>query len=203
MKTISLPLVVTVIFSILLLLGSTTAHAYVPKADITSFAPAHQSVAVYHPTEFIKDRIKAFEGFSPTKYKCSVSGVTLQGYGKSIGKKRTPSKISEGIASEWLHDDVERCVSSLDEYLPWWRDLSTVRQAAMIDLTYNMGIHKLMKFTNFLKAMEKGDFEKAKKNLLTASNGKSKSKYYKQVGIRAIEVSSAIATNMWDHMKQG
>lgn len=204
MKTISLPiLVVTVIFSILLLLGSTTAHAYVSKVDVSAFSPAHQSVVVHHPTEFIKDRIKLFEGFSPKKYKCAVSGTTLQGYGKSIGKKKTSSKISEHTASSWLHDDIVRCTDDLDKYLPWWRDLSTVRQAAMIDLTYNMGIHKLMKFTNFLKSMEKGNFKKAKKYLLTSSNGKSKSKYYTQVGIRAVEVSSAIATDVWDHMKKG
>lgn len=201
MKFYTLPILVVTVLSILFL-GSSTTYAYVPKtADISMFAVVHDSTVVYHPSTFIGNRIKAFEGFSSTKYKCSVSGVLLQGYGKSIGKNKTPSRISKATASNWLHDDITKCENQLDQYLPWWRELSPVRQAAMIDLTYNMGIFKLLKFKNFLKNMEQGNYTKAKKCLLTGKDGKSKSKYYKQVGIRAIEVSTAIATDAWIHMK--
>ncbi len=144
-------------------------------------------------TEFIHSRISKFEGFRSYKYKDSVSGIILQGYGKHI-TFHTPNKISKNIADKWLHDDIAKCEKLLDEHLPWWKDLSNVRKAAMIDLTYNMGINKLKTFKNFLSCMENGEYQKASKHLM-------KSRYGKQVGIRAKELSTAIKYNKWYCMK--
>ena len=50
----------------------------------------------------------------------------------------------------------------------------------MIDLIYNMGINKLLKFNRMLKALRSGDFELASAHLIN-------SKYAQQVGERAVE----------------
>lgn len=156
------------------------------------------SYEIDDPKAFIAGRIQKFEGFSATKYRCTVSGVTLQGYGKHITRS-TPSRISESMAKRWLKEDLDKCEEQLDQKLPWWRDLSSVHRAAMLDLTYNMGIDKLMKFKKFLKAMERRDFKTAQYEL-SHNNGR-KSKYVKQVGVRAQEIMIAIGTNMWVPVK--
>lgn len=155
---------------------------------------------IISPQQFVADRIKKFEGFKSKKYKCVVSGVKLQGYGKSIGNKRTPSSISEKQAETWLIADLVKCTNDLDAKLPWWRDLSSVRQSAMLDLTYNMGIDKLLKFKQFITYMKRGSYAKAAKSLM--HTGKRKTKYATQVGIRAIEVSTAIKTDLWVALKK-
>ena len=157
---------------------------------------------VVNPQQYVQERIKLFEGFKPNKHKCSVSGVILQGYGRSIQNRKTPSHISVSTANAWLKEDIANCAEQLDMYLPWWRNLSTVRQTAMLDLTYNLGIFKLMQFKNFLAAMEHGKYHAAKDHLLSGKKGKGKSKYSQQVGIRAIEVANAIGTGIWEPMKE-
>ena len=143
---------------------------------------------------FIHSRITKFEGFRSYRYKCKVSGVYLQGYGKRIYNKNFPSSISENTARVLLYLDIMNIITKLNHHFDWYNNLSIVRKMAMIDLVYNMGIYKLKKFKKFLYHMEHRQYTKA-------SNELKNSLYYRQTGIRAKEIISAIRHDRWTIMK--
>ena len=176
------------------------SHARMIPSDMPVAAIDNQmpSTDIDDVHTFIAERIKLFEGFSPVRYRCS-SGIMLQVYGKYV--KHSPSRISRQTADRWLRQDIRTCVKQLDEQLPWWRELSTVRQAALIDLTYNMGIYKVLKFKKFLTHMRQGRYELASKELMRDRQGR-KSRYARQVGIRAVEISHAISSDVWVPLKE-
>lgn len=151
---------------------------------------------VSNPKSFLMERIPIFEGFSATRYCDGVTkGCILQGYGRCVTKRRTPSFISKSIADKWLQEDLRKCENHLDQHIPWWRDLSSVRQAALLDMTYNLGIDKLRTFDDFLHYMKNKNYHAASKRL-------SKSRWAKQVGIRSKEIRHAIEHNRWVAMKK-
>lgn len=158
---------------------------------------------IYNPAEFICTRIMKYEGFRPAKYRDRVSGITLQGYGTRITRKmKTPKVVSKELAKQWVQDELKICAIALDKELPWWRTLSPIRQAAMLDLTFNMGIYKLKTFKNFLHNMKIHNYSNASLHLMRGSKKGHRSRYSKQVGIRAQEISMAIRTNKWYHLKE-
>jgi len=150
--------------------------------------------------EFVMDRIKIFEGLSLIKYPDSVTGDPLQGYGRNVSKRNTPDIITKDIADKWLSEDIEKCMRHLDEYVIWWRTLDNIRQVAMLDLCYNMGIQKLLTFKNFIFNMENGNYEIAANELMYNNDGK-RTRYSRQVGVRAREISNAIQSGIWIKFK--
>ena len=152
------------------------------------------------PLVFIAERIKLFEGFRATRYRDSVCPhVWLQGYGRSI-RGHTPAKISRATADGWLMYDLTKCRRHLDQYMPWWRSLSPIRQAVMLDLTYNLGIDKLRKFKKFLSCMQCGEYTSASACLVGTKHRRTS--YARQVGVRSREISHAIMHNEWKHIKK-
>ena len=167
-------------------------------ADLVFASTASKEIHSYEiddPATFIKSRIMLYEGFSSTKYACAVSGHALQGYGRNVKNKKTPAVVTEHTADRWLTQDIEKCMEDLDEKLPWWRHHSAVRRAAMIDLVYNMGIDRLLTFKEFLSNMRRGRYTEASRCL-------KNSKYARQTGVRAREVSTAIRYGKWVPMKE-
>lgn len=78
-------------------------------------------------------------------------------------------------------------MSDLDRTLPWWRGLDEVRKAILINMCFNLGLPRLMTFRKMLKALEDRNYELAAKEMLD-------SKWAKQVGNRAIELSEMMRT---------
>lgn len=123
-------------------------------------------------------------------------------YDDKTGKPLKPGMLLLGNATIGigcnLHEPLSRAVIELmrDEKIqsatndclhqfPWFADLTEQRQWAMIDLCFNMGINRLLKFKNFLLAMSLGDYESAKMHLLDSD-------YARQTKGRAVEVAEMI-----------
>lgn len=129
----------------------------------------------------VRNQLKLDEGRMLRVYKDSVGKLTA-GYGRNISDR----PFSEDEITLMLENDIKRTVELLDEYLPWWRELSERRQEVLINMGYNMGVGpsekdptgKLLTFKNTLRAMHDGD---------TASvlSGLRSSLWAKQVGKRA------------------
>ncbi len=134
------------------------------------------------------------EGFSSIPYR-DTNGNWTQGYGRHIGVKK-PKNVSEAKAREWLYEDIKDVIQALDEKIPWWRKCNAVRQQVLINFAYNVGVNGLDKFDKFLAAIEKRQYTKASKELLY--NGAKKTKYFKQVGVRAEHLAHAIKTGKWN-----
>jgi lysozyme len=60
-------------------------------------------------------------------------------------------------------------------------------QEALVNLSFNMGIPRLMQFKKTLALLREGDFESAADELLD-------SRYAEQVGRRALEIADMIRT---------
>ena len=94
----------------------------------------------------------------------------------------TPSQAAEALAA-----DVAAKEAGLDAALPWWRELDPVRQDALCNLAFNLGVRGLCAFETFLGFLEARDFERAARDLAgTAWAG--------EVGARAARLVRQIQT---------
>jgi lysozyme len=85
-----------------------------------------------------------------------------------------------------LENDIRRCKQELIT-LPWFSQIDSVRQDALINMCFNLGMTRLLGFKNALTAMSVGDYD-------TAADEFMDSRWAKQVGYRAEEVCTMIRT---------
>ena len=104
------------------------------------------------------------EGVRESVYKDSLGYATI-GIGHLVDG-RIGGKLSQDTIHHIFKEDIAETVRQLDENLFWWRNLDPVRQRALINLCFNMGINKLLGFQNFLAHSQAGDYKKATEHLL-------------------------------------
>lgn len=128
------------------------------------------------------EQLRRHEGVETHVYKCSAGFET-------IGVGRNVSKSGLGLSADeidyLLQNDINRCVRELAYALDWFSSLDGVRQDAMVNLCFNLGLSRLMQFKLALDAMERGEYHRAAAEFLD-------SRWAKQVGNRAIEVAHMI-----------
>ncbi|ALK30825.1 hypothetical protein Bpla01_29840 [Burkholderia plantarii] len=121
------------------------------------------------------------EGRRLMPYTDTVGKITI-----GVGRNLTDVGISESECDMLLADDIDRTITWLDAKLPWWRELDTVRQRAMVNMAFNMG-GGLLTFVNTLDAIKRGDYAAASKGMLD-------SKWARQVGARATRLAEMMTT---------
>lgn len=88
-------------------------------------------------------------------------GSTLVGY-PTIGIGHLLTKpMSEVARRMLLSDDIQEAIDGLDTHFQEWRRLDDVRQRVLIEMSFNIGITKLMKFQRTLQAVRIGDWHAA------------------------------------------
>jgi len=107
-----------------------------------------------------------------------------------VGRNLDSLGITEEEALYLLNNDIERCDKELLYNFKWYPDLCRVRQDAMINLCFNLGITRLKTFKKALAAMKEGDYNLAADEFLD-------SKWADQVGYRALEISDMIRTGRY------
>jgi len=115
------------------------------------------------------------EGMVLHAYQDSLGYWTL-GVGRLIDKRKG-GRITHDEAMFLLDNDIAECIGELRSRLPWFEREDPIRQRALIDLTFNMGVGWLTKFKNTVAAWSKGDHD-------GAANGLQKSLWFRQVGRR-------------------
>lgn len=136
--------------------------------------------------EALKDQLILHEGLKLKPYKCTAGKITI-----GVGRNIEDIGITEEEARYLLDNDILRVAQELDNALPWWRDLSDVRQRVLLDMAFNIGTPTLLKFKNTLALVEAGSFEEASVEMLD-------SRWAEQVGQRAKTLSKAMATDALD-----
>lgn len=126
-----------------------------------------------------RDMLKRHEGFRARVYQCTAGKNTI-GYGRNLDDKG----ITLAEAEAMLDNDIRECVQDLATF-SWWNDLTDLRQAALIDLRFNLGPARFRGFKMMIKALEMGDYTEAAHQVLDSN-------YAKQVGKRAQEVAEAL-----------
>lgn len=140
--------------------------------------------------ELLEAELTRDEGLRQKPYKDSVGKLTI-----GIGHNLDDKGLSLAAIKFIFEEDVAEATVLLDRHLPWWKNVDEVRQRAILNLAFNLGVGpsdedpkgKLLTFTNTLAAMARGDWE-------AAANGLSASKWAGQVGIRATRIITMIRT---------
>ena len=118
-------------------------------------------------------------------YKCPEGYWTL-GIGRNVDPENGIG-LSDEEVNYLLENDILRVMQELASEYPWFSDLDDVRKDAMIDIAFNLGATRLRGFRRALAAMEAANYKEAATEFLD-------SRWAKQVGTRALEVTDMIAS---------
>ena len=128
--------------------------------------------------KLIKEQLIRHEGLRLKPYRCTAGKLTI-----GIGRNLEDCGISQTEAYVLLENDIQNCEKQLlDEIPEIYNSLDEVRKSVLLNMCFNMGIKGLLSFKNTLAFVAAGDWERA-------ANGMLASKWAKQVGRRAIELS--------------
>ncbi|WP_372809443.1 glycoside hydrolase family protein [Litorivivens sp.] len=117
-------------------------------------------------------------------YKCSADKWTAC-YGRNI----EDMGFSQDEADYLLQNDIARVRREL-EARGIISGLDDVREAVAMDMCYNLGINRLLKFRKFISALRVKDFDRAAREMVD-------SKWYRQVGTRAKRLVKMMKTGEW------
>ncbi len=131
----------------------------------------------------LSDQLRIHEGVRSHVYLCTAGYETI-GVGRNIAESGIG--LSDDEIDYLLENDIKRCKQELVS-LSWFPDLDPVRQDAIVNLCFNLGLTRLMGFQNAMSAMAVGDYEKAADEFLD-------SRWAKQVGQRSLDVAHMIRT---------
>jgi len=128
------------------------------------------------------ETLRRHEGVKNTLYKCTSDKWTI-----GVGRNLEDVGLSEEEIDILLLNDIKRTKELMDDYIPWYNDLDEVRQEALINFVFNVGIGTAMKFKKAMAALEAHDYDTAAIEMLDSN-------WAKQVGSRAEEVTQMIKT---------
>jgi len=132
----------------------------------------------------VRSLIAKHEGLRLLAYKDTVGKLTI-GYGHNLDDV----PISVEIAEQLLEIDVNDAVLSAQSF-EWFRDLDGVRQGVVVNMVFNLGLPRFMGFKKTIKLIEKKKYTQAGTEMLD-------SKWAKQVGNRAMELSRMMKSGEW------
>ena len=121
----------------------------------------------------IISELKRDEGVRTHVYLCSAGAQTI-----GVGRNLDANGISEDEIDYLLMNDIRSCVSDLKLNFSFYNGLDGTRKRVLINMCFNLGITRLLKFKKFIRALEDNDYE-------TASVEMMDSLWAKQVGPRA------------------
>tara|TARA_R110002167_G_scaffold2973_1_gene14438 strand:+ start:498 stop:911 length:414 start_codon:yes stop_codon:yes gene_type:complete len=134
----------------------------------------------------IEDLLIKHEAMRLKPYECTAGDLTI-----GVGRNLDSMGLSEDEVYYLLQNDIRRCEKELLKAFDWFAHLDTVRQDAMMDMCFNLGISRLRGFEKALNAMEEGDYEEAAVEFLDSN-------WADQVGQRAITITNMIRTGEYD-----
>ena len=123
--------------------------------------------------EALKSQLRIDEGVRLFPYPDTEGKWTI-----GVGHNLTDGGIPMTLVESLLDQDTQKVLSDLDKRIPWWRQLSEVRQQVLANMCFNLGSAKLMQFVNTLAHVQAGRYAEAADSML-------QSRWAKQVGVRA------------------
>jgi len=132
----------------------------------------------------LEEQLIRDEGLRLKPYKDSVGKTTI-----GVGRNLDDVGISREEALTLLETDIDRASAWVRTQLPWSLNLNEARQAALVNMAFNMG-ERLTTFAQFLRKLQAEDYAGAAAEMLD-------SLWAKQVGDRAHRLASQIETGEW------
>lgn len=125
------------------------------------------------------------EGRVAKPYTDTVGKLTI-----GVGWNLSDNGLPDDIVDDLLLRAYQRARNDLLTRLPWASSLDDVRLAALTDLSFNLGITKLLRFRNTLVAIKAHDWEATAKHL-------RQSLWFQQVGERGPRIIDMFRTGQW------
>jgi lysozyme len=140
----------------------------------------------------VAELIREHEGRHVVPYLDSL-GIITWGIGRNV--QDVPFSGDElalisPLVDLMFENDLRRARHDLVDNFPWFLGLDEVRQAACIDLRFNLGPTRFRGFVKFLAAMHRGDYERAADELVD-------SRWYTQVGRRGPRIVFMVKNGEW------
>ena len=111
----------------------------------------------------IAEALKREEGFSAHAYLCSENRLTI-GYGRNVDELGGIG-ISPDEADLLLRNDIDRTIAECEQW-EWFGDLQPAQQSVLIQLCFQLGYPRLIKFKRMLAALAEQDYDTAADELL-------------------------------------
>lgn len=137
-------------------------------------------------------QLKRDEGFRAYVYVDTVGKRTC-GYGHNLDASPLPNlafPVTEAQATQILGKDVERISTALMRALPWVASLDEARLGVLTNMGFNLGVNGLLEFHKVLEYLRTGGYT-------GASEAMVQSKWYTQVGDRAVRLVKQMLTGIW------
>lgn len=131
--------------------------------------------------------IKRHEGFRQYPYKDSLGVLTI-GYGFNLDHWMAHG-ISTEEADALLGAKIGIAAREASR-IPGWENCNDVRRAVLVDMTYNMGISRTMKFKKMIEALKIKNFQEAAAQILD-------SRFARQTKKRAVELAAMMYFGEW------
>ena len=119
--------------------------------------------------DLIRDEGSRSKPYFDTVGKCTIG----------VGRNLTDKGISSDELDFMLSNDILEVTKELDAHVGWWSSLDEVRQRALANMCFNLGITRLLQFRNLLAAVQNGTWTNA------MSEETRKTPWAHQVGMRA------------------
>ncbi len=116
---------------------------------------------------------------------CFVRGKPTIGVGRNLADRGLDETEIEFL----LDNDINDCIAEAQKFR-WFEALDPVRQAAVTELVFNLGLTRLSGFKKFLNFMNEHRYTQAAAELLD-------SKWAQQVKGRAVTISNMVKLGEW------
>lgn len=141
----------------------------------------------------VQDLISKHEGCKDMPYKDTM-GIETIGIGHNMEANPLPAGMTPPLTQDQItqlfQQDLAHVMNELKAGIAWFENLDEVRQAVLIDMTFNMGWGELRKFVNTLSLISDGKYSAAAAAMLESA-------WAKQVPNRANEDSKMMASGLW------
>lgn len=139
----------------------------------------------------IIQRLVFHEGCVQHVYICPAGYKTI-GVGRNI-KKNPLTAEEERVCGDWkngitknaafylLRNDINRVLTECRKKIPFYNNLDSERQYALLDMTFQMGINGVLRFKKMLSAMGTGNWDKASYECLDSNYAKQTPKRAKRI----------------------
>jgi lysozyme len=122
-------------------------------------------------------------------YKDSEGWYTI-GIGRLVDKRKPGAGLRPIEMEFMLNNDIDERIDDLTRRLPWFQDLDSIRQAALLNMSFQMGVDGLMKFKRSLALVKDRKYVEAADAML-------ESLWAQQTPSRAKRVTDQIRTGQW------
>jgi len=130
---------------------------------------------MFDSVKMIND-LKRDEGFRSKPYYCPAGKLTI-GFGRNLDAVG----ISEAEAGSLLANDAFYAMRELRKKYEWFENLAPARQAAMVNMAFNLGMRGFAGFKKMIAAMSRAHYDHAAMECLDSLAAKKLKSRYERI----------------------